>query len=448
MQTFLKDSRVAECNGFTPTRIQQLALDLIRTTKAKFILLYGGSRSGKTAIFVFLIFYRCVKYPESRHLIARFRFNHAKTSLWYDTLPKVAKIMGIKAGLNWNKADWFIKFPNGSEVWIAGLDDKERLEKVLGNEYATIYINEASQTSYLAFTTLMSRLAQRIAGLKNLYLVDCNPPTKKHWIYQLFFMFRDPQERTPVKKELYATMLMNPADNLENIAGDYLELLDSMPERQKKRFKEGVFLDEIDGALFKQSDIDKNRVDNAFELFKTAVGIDPATTAKDSSDNTGIVVGGVAEGLTDTGKPASHGYILKDASGKYTPAEWAKKAVELYYQYECDCIVAEANQGGDMVRHVIHSIDPNIKVYLVHATKGKMRRAEPISNLYEQGRVHHVGMFFELEEELTTYTGAEVEESPDRFDAAIWLLTHLMIGSKTSHSSGVSTSGGGFSIPR
>lgn len=448
MQTSLKDSRVAEYGGFIPTRIQQIALNLIRKTKAKFILLYGGSRSGKTAIFVFLIFYRAQKYPESRHLMARFRFNHAKTSLWYDTLPKIAKVMGIKNELNWNKADWFIKFPNGSEVWIAGLDDKERLEKVLGNEYATIYINEASQTSYLAFTTLMSRLAQKIEGMKNLYLVDCNPPTKKHWIYQLFFLHRDPQEKTPVKKELYETMLMNPADNIENIASDYLELLDAMPERQKKRFKEGVFLDEIDGALFKQADIDKNRVDHAFDLFKTAVAIDPATSAKDSSDNTGIVVGGVAEGVSVTGKPENHAYILKDASGKYTPAEWGKKAIQLYYQYQCDCIVAESNQGGDMVRNVIHSIDPDIKVYLVHATKGKMRRAEPISNFYEQGRVHHVGMFFELEEELTTYTGDISEESPDRFDAAVWLLTHLMIGLKTNHGAGMSASGGEFAIPR
>lgn len=421
-----KNSDRPSWGAFTCTKIQAIALDLIAGA-ATFILLYGGSRSGKTAILVFSIFVRAYFFPGSRHLIARFRFNHAKTSLWYDTLPKVARAMQINGKLKWNKADWFILFPNGSEVWIAGLDDKERLEKVLGNEYATIYINEASQTSYLALLTLMSRLAQKIEGLKNKFFIDCNPPTKRHWIYQLFFLFRDPESRVAIPENLhvrYVNMLMNPADNAENISDDYLDLLDLMPERQRKRFKLGVFLDDVEGALFKQDDIDKTRETLASDLVTIAVSVDPAVSENEDSDETGIVVGGVDD------QKIPHGYVLEDASGIYTPKQWAQKAVNLYYAYGADYIIAEKNQGGSMVRHTIETIDPNIKVYLVHASKSKIARAEPISAMYEQNRIHHVGHFPELEEQLTTFTGKDGEKSPDRYDALVWLFTKLMIGSQ------------------
>jgi hypothetical protein len=432
--------------NFVLTYAQQAALDLLNATKdsAIFVLFYGGSRSGKTAFIVLIVFMRAFLFPESRHLVARLRFNHAKTSLWYDTFPKVARLTGLNRYMKWNKADWFIKFPhNGSEIWLAGLDDKERLEKILGNEYATIYLNEASQISYLALTTVMSRLAQKIKGLKNKIFIDCNPPTKRHWIYQLFFMFRDPETRMRVANpENYIQMRLNPDDNLENISEDYMELLDAMPERQKKRFKMGEFLDDVDGALWKQGDIDRAREDVALDLIKTAVAIDPAISSDPkASGETGIVAGGVAEGIGPTGKPALHGYVLEDASGIYKPHEWAKEAIRLYRHYECDCIVAEVNQGGEMVRATIHAIDPNIKVYTVRATKGKMTRAEPISALYEQGRVHHVGLFAELEEQLTTYTGKPEEKSPDRLDSLVWLLSHLMLGLTTNDIAGPSASG-------
>lgn len=434
---------IVRVGNFLFTIAQSKALELIKKSKATFILLYGGSRSGKTAFFVTMLLIRASQFPNSRHLVARFRFNHAKTSLWYDTIPKVSKLLGFDRAMKWNKADWFIKFENGSEIWLAGLDDKERLEKVLGNEYATIYLNESSQISYLALNIVKSRLAQKIEGLKNRIFIDCNPPTKRHWLYQVFFLFRDPNDRTPIThKENYVHLRLNPNDNLANISEDYLEILDSMPERQKRRFKDGDFLDEIDGALWKQDLIDKTRELEANDLVRIAVAIDPMTGSDmASSSETGIIVGGVDDRV-ENGKKRPHAFILEDGSGTYLPAQWAKKAIDLYHAYEADCIVAESNQGGEMVRNTIHSIDPNIKVYLVRATKGKMIRAEPISAIYEQERVHHVGLFSELEEQMTTFTGAPQEKSPDRMDALVWLLTHLMLGSQHSTISGPSTSGG------
>lgn len=410
---------------FFLTRIQKIAMFLL-SGPAVFVLLYGGSRSGKTAILVFSVFIRAMLFPGSRHLIARFRFNHAKTSLWYDTMPKIAKAMHIQGKIKWNKSDWFLIFDNGSEVWIAGLDDKERLEKVLGNEYATIYINEASQTSYLALLTLMSRLAQKIEGLKNKFYIDCNPPTKRHWIYQLFFMFRDPDSRVsmPVAlREKYCNMRMNPEDNTANISADYLDLLDLMPERQKKRFKKGEFVDDVDGALFKQTDLDTYREDVAVNLTKIAISVDPAITADEGSDECGLVVGGIDD------RDPVHCYLLEDASAIMTPGEWARQAIALYYAYDADYIIAESNQGGLMVKHTIETADPNVKVYLVHASKSKIARAEPISAICEQGRLHMVGLFPELEEQLTTFTGKDGEKSPDRYDALVWLFTKLVLRS-------------------
>lgn len=423
------------------TKIQQAAYDLIGKGYT-FILLFGGSRSGKTFFLIWVIFMRAVLCPGSRHLICRFRFNHAKVSLWYDTIPKVMKLFPhIK--FKPNKSDWYIELPNEAQIWITGLDDKERVEKILGNEYLTIYINEGSQVSYDAYTTVLTRLAQKIKGAKNRVFIDCNPPTKKHWIYQIFFMFRDPDSRLPItNKEDYAALLMNPKDNLENISEGYLKMLASLPPRKRKRFEEGVFLDEIEGALFKDIDIDRARLDRADGLTRIGVAIDPAVTSKEESDETGIIVGGI-----DDQKP-NHGYVLADLSGKYTPQQWARKAIQAYYDYDADFIVAEVNQGGDMVRQTIHSIDPNIPVYSVRATKGKMIRAEPISAICEQGRLHMIGLFSELEEQMTTYTGKDNEDSPDRLDALVWLFTKLMIFSEEDVSAGPSTSGGSFYVPK
>lgn len=427
---------------FTPTAIQKKAFDLI-TSAAIYILLYGGSRSGKTFYIVRLIFMRALKYPNSRHLLCRFRFNHAKVSLWYDTIPKVIKTCYPNVKFHLNKSDWYIICPNGSEIWITGLDDKERVEKILGNEYLTIYINEGSQVSYDSYTTVLTRLAQRIEGAVNKVFIDCNPPTKKHWIYQIFFMFRDPESRLPLTNTGdYAALLMNPKDNLDNISEGYLKMLANLPPRKRKRFEEGVFLDEIEGALFKDIDIDRARLDRADGLTRIGVSIDPAVTSKEDSDETGIIVGGI-----DDQKP-NHGYVLADLSGKYTPQQWARKAIQAYYDYDADFIVAEVNQGGDMVRQTIHSIDPNIPVYSVRASKGKMIRAEPISAICEQGRLHMIGLFSELEEQMTTYTGKDNEDSPDRLDALVWLFTKLMIFSEEDVSAGPSTSGGSFYVPK
>ena len=181
----------------------------------------------------------------------------------------------------------------------------------------------------------------------------------------------------------------------------------------------GEILDNVDGALWTRKLIDDARVDNAPPLIRVVVAIDPAVTANATSDETGIVAAGVA----------SNGeyYILDDKSIRTTPDAWARVAVELYHKHKADKIVAETNNGGDMVILLLKQVDASIATKKVTATRGKQLRAEPISSLYEQGKVHHAGYFSELETQMCEWT-PQSSESPDRLDALVWALTELNSG--------------------
>lgn len=410
--------------AFIKTTIQQRAIDLFISGATKF-LLYGGSRSGKSFIIVFAQLVIACKYPDSRHLICRFRFNHVKNSIWLDTLKKVIKVCFPQLHVHWNNQDYFIKLPNGSEIWIGGLDDKERSEKILGMEFLTIFVNEASQISYESYTTLITRLAQKIEGAKNLLFVDENPPSKKHWSYKLFVENIEPESNVilPNAKE-YGHLKMNPADNTENISEDYLELLNSLPERKRKRFLRGEFGDDNEGALWTDDLINETRVQTAPTLKRIVVSIDPAVTSKDTSDETGLCVQGIGHN--------GHVYFLEDQSGIYTPTEWAKLAVSLYVKWRADRIIGEVNNGGDLIETVIRTVDKNVPYKSVHATRDKYTRAEPIAALYEQGKAHLVGQHLELELEMTSWEGKKGEQSPNRIDALVWGATELIpeIGKK------------------
>ena len=188
---------------------------------------------------------------------------------------------------------------------------------------------------------------------------------------------------------------------------------------------EGEILDDIPGALWTRESIDNHRLKEAPDLEKVYVSVDPATSANEGSDETGIVVIGYAR--DDDGY--ARGYVLEDGTIKGSPEEWAKKAVSLYRKYQADKIVAEKNQGGDMVASVIRSVDRSVPITLVHASRGKYVRAEPISALYEQGRVHHVGRFDKLEDQMCLFSVDNIRTpamgSPDRVDALVWGLTEI-----------------------
>ncbi len=234
---------------FIKTEKQSDAIRMLGDSSKRHIMLYGGSRSGKTFILCYAVFVRASK-TRSRHCILRSKFNHAKRSLWLDTIPKMLKICFPNLKVKENKSDHYYILPNGSEVWVGGLDDKERVEKILGNEYSTLYFNECSQIQFRDINTALSRLAEKNSLTKKVYY-DENPPSKKHWSYWQFVKFLHPEDNEPIDPEPFGSLLMNPMDNLVNIDEEYItQILDKMPEKQKARFKYGTFTDDSDGMVY------------------------------------------------------------------------------------------------------------------------------------------------------------------------------------------------------
>jgi phage terminase large subunit len=188
----------------------------------------------------------------------------------------VLKISFPGLTVEWNKTDYYITLPNGSEVWVGGLDDEKRVEKILGKEYSTMYFNECSQIPYKSIQIALTRLAEKNTLKKKAYY-DQNPPGKKHWSYWLFEKKLDPVDNIPVEPSRYASILMNPRDNLENIDPEYIsEILDNLPEAQKKRFRDGEFSSDDDGAAYYafNRDINTCHIDKSFHTGQVRIGMD------------------------------------------------------------------------------------------------------------------------------------------------------------------------------
>ena len=415
---------------------KQAEAQVILAGPAKHIMLFGGSRSGKTFLLTRNVALRAIKAPGSRHAILRFRFNHVKASVVLDTFPKVMSLAFPGVDYHIDKSDWFARLGE-SQIWFGGLDDRERTEKILGQEHATLFLNECSQIPYISQQLATTRLAQMVEQvvkgrqdrpLKPRMYYDCNPPSKGHWTYKLFVAGQDPETKQPIERPGdYQCYQINPRDNLANLPAGYLDTLGALSTRLQRRFLAGEFADENPQALFRVEDIDLWRVTDGKtpDLIRVAIGVDPSGSGDvDNADNDEIGI--VAAGLGTDG----NAYVLEDCSVKAGPATWGKVATTAYERHEANVVVGEANYGGAMVQHVIQTARPRTPYKAVTATRGKALRAEPFSALYEQGKVRHVGYFPELEDELAGlstigYTGSG---SPNRADALVWALAELFAG--------------------
>lgn len=412
---------------------KQKLLNELLGSSATHIMAYGGSRSGKTFALTRALLTRAFGH-KSRHAILRYRFNHIKASIVYDTLPKVMDICfpGVAEHCKLDKTDWYYTLPNGSEIWFGGLDDKERTEKILGQEYATVYLNECSQIPYASRNMAMTRLAQNTPlRLKAYY--DCNPPGMAHWTYRLFMEKRDPDKRTPVANpDNFNSLVMNPKDNEQNLPASYLEELQQMPEAMRRRFWLGQFADVSESALWTLELLDQQRIMDGKvpEMVRIVVAVDPSGCSGEEdkrSDEIGIIVAGLGKD--------GRGYILEDLSGRMAPALWGKAVVSAYDRHEADCVVAEENFGGAMVAEIVRSASSledrktggGVPYRPVRASRGKIARAEPVAALFEQQKISLVGHFPEMEDQLCAMTTAGYvgSRSPDRADAMIWALASL-----------------------
>jgi predicted phage terminase large subunit-like protein len=239
---------------------------------------------------------------------------------------------------------------------------------------------------------------------------------------------------TPKPVKLIRTLLASPdcvvtrggtRENADNLAPGFLSAMLKQYDgtRLGRQELDAELLEDMPGALWSRDAIERARVEEAPVLRRVVVAIDPAVSSGEDADETGIVVAALGQD--------SHGYVLDDLSGRYSPHDWASRALGAYRDHRADRIVAEVNNGGAMVEATLRVLDAGVSYKPVHASRGKLARAEPVAALYEQGRIHHVGAFPALEDQMCAFTGGPLSHlaSPDRVDALVWALSELMLNS-------------------
>ncbi len=303
----------------------------------------------------------------------------------------------------YNKSSNEIHFFNGSRIIGIPAESYDRLR---GVQFHRVWLDEFCSFRYPeAFDNVM--MALRLGKEPKCVITTTPKPTKTL--------------KTLVKRSDVKIIKGSTFDNAKNLPKSTIEMLKERYSGTSVGRQElyAEILTETEGSLWTYEMIDKARIsnDDTPEMERIVIAIDPAVTSNDNSDETGMIVAGLGAD--------KRYYILEDASGKMSPDGWCRLAVDLYYKYQADRIVAETNNGGDLVEKLLRTIDSNVPYTPVTATRGKVLRAEPISALYEQGKVFHVGTDFAfLEEQQCTFTSSS-NKSPDRLDALVWALTEL-----------------------
>lgn len=310
---------------------------------------------------------------------------------------------------SYEKTNRCVKWPNGSMAFTYNATEPDQLR---GPQHHFAWVDELAKFKYMQETWDQLQFGLRLGDAPQQIVTTTPRP-----LALIKKLLNDP-DTVVTRGRTY--------DNAANLAAPFLKQIEDRygGTRLGRQELEGEVLEDVPGALWSRSSIDEARRPEApKDLERIIVAIDPSTSSEEHSDETGIVAVGCARDPDGF----MRGYVLADSSIRGAPDEWAKKAVALYRQLDADRIVAEKNQGGEMVESVLRAADRNIPVTLVHASRGKVVRAEPISALYEQGRIHHVGRFDTLEDQMCAFSTDfdRKDGSPDRLDALVWGLTFL-----------------------
>lgn len=307
-----------------------------------------------------------------------------------------------------------LKWPNGAVSLIFTADEPERLR---GKQHMKLWCDEMAAWRYPEAWD-QAKFGLRLGHTPQAVVTTTPRPTA-----QVRELMNDPACHVTHGST---------RENFENLASTFISIITKKYEgtRLGRQELEGEVLDDNPNALFKREDIEKARIPPQAlpSLKRVVVGVDPSVTSKEDSDLAGIV----CMGMTVHADGREHGYVLDDESLIATPRGWARKAVDLYHRRSADRLVAEVNNGGDMVEETIRAVDENISYEAVRASRGKAIRAEPISALYEQGRIHHVGCLAKLEDEMCSYDPLTSEKSPDRMDALVWAAAALFAHRSTA----------------
>lgn len=302
-----------------------------------------------------------------------------------------------------------LTWANGAQATTFSAEEPERLR---GPQHDAGWCDEMASWKYMRDTWDMYQFGLRLGDDPRTVITTTPKPLKL-----IREILKDPLT-IPTRGSTY--------DNADNLAKTFLKAVKDKYEgtRLGRQELHAEIMEEAEGALWTRQMLDTANYKGALPDFaRIVVAVDPAITAKAESDETGVITCGVTgDGM---------GYVLDDVSGRYSPGDWAKKAVGQFDKYNADRIVAEGNQGGEMVRHTIHTERKGLPVSIVHASRGKYARAEPVAALYEQSRVRHVAGLDELEDQLVNWEPLSGMESPDRLDAMVWGLTDLMVTGST-----------------
>lgn len=306
----------------------------------------------------------------------------------------------------YNPSKRLLTWPNGVKAFTYSGDEPERLR---GPQHGAAWVDEFCSFRYPHALDMLD-MGLRLGDHPKKVITTTPKPTR-------------------ALKQLLAqpnTVITNGStyDNKQNLPKIFIEQILDKYEGTRLGRQElyAELLSEAEDALWTRDLLDDTRVKEHPELAKIIVAVDPSVTANKNSDECGIVVIGRAE----------HCYVLEDCSIKTSPEKWARRVINKCVQYQTNHVVAEVNNGGDLVKTVLHNIDKSIRVHDVHASRGKYVRAEPVAALYEQNRVHHVGYFETLEEQMCTYSPIDSDFSPDRMDALVWGITHLFKKNKVN----------------
>lgn len=298
-----------------------------------------------------------------------------------------------------------LTWPNGAQAIVRSGEDRD----VRGPNLDTIWADELAAWQYPAETFNIALLALR--SVRTAGKTQCVVTTTPKPIGIL---------RELVKADYCRVTTGTTYENADNLSEEFKRVVLAKYEGTSLGQQElyAALLEEAEGALWTRAMLTDGRVTEVPAVTRTVVAVDPAITKGAESAETGIVV--------VSRSAAGEGYVLADYSGRYSPAQWARKVAQAFDTHKADRVVVEANQGGDMIRHVLNTERHNLPIKEVHAADGKRTRAEPVAALYEQGKVHHVGVFAALEDQLCTWVPDSGDPSPDRLDALVWGCTELL----------------------
>ncbi|HEX3539637.1 MAG TPA: terminase family protein [Acidimicrobiales bacterium] len=301
------------------------------------------------------------------------------------------------------KGGTYVLFPGGAEGKLFGAHGPEDVERLrAGGNRCLAWWEELAAWAKLDEAMRHSRYGLRL-GTRPHIVASTTPKPR----LALKGFIADPKTRVTRGKT-------SEAIHLDQMVRDQL-YADYGGTRLGRQELEGELLDDVEGALWTVALVDAGRISEPPDLDRVVVAIDPAGGTGEHNDETGIVA---------CGRAGSEFYVLADRSCRGTPQQWADRALLALDEFCGDRVVAESNYGGQMVEHTLRSVRPNVPVRVVHASRGKRQRAEPVSALYEQGRVHHVGMFPQLEDQMLSWV-PDSGTSPDRMDALVWAVTDL-----------------------